>query len=261
MLNCTVIKSDKLPFRCSMPSWTSSTRRLPSWSRSWKSSWILKTRTRRVSLFWRLWCVVGCLPEKLFCKWSPSTCLPLSLPRSTVVSCSMRDLEMMRLPWVWMCFIFILLMQTGKRKMPDMGICCVLGIVLMVFFSFLFLIDHFRYQELWPEGALDDVHLQDGPHLWQGSLLCIRSCVLWECLHWLESTHYGTKLCPWKEGGPLCETHSEVCFVLECYKREMYHSYWPHLNCLLSSLTCVVLYQDHFDDGTLRWAHWGCAMR
>ena len=79
--------------------------------------------------------------------------------------------------------------------------------------SFLFLI---RYQELWLQGSLDGVHLKDGPHQWQGSLLCIWPCVLWVCLHWSESTHYGSKLCPWKEGRPLLEAHSEVG-----------HNIWP----------------------------------
>lgn len=87
--------------RCLMPSWTSRKKKLPNWSQSWKSSWTLRTKIRRASLSWRLWCAAGCLQEKLFCRWSPSTCLPPSLHKSTVVTCFMKDPPMMRLPWVW----------------------------------------------------------------------------------------------------------------------------------------------------------------
>ena len=69
-----------------------------------------------------------------------------------------------------------------------------------------------------PEGTAHDVHLEDGPDIRQGSILCVRSRFLWHLFNRSEGAHHGPELHARQEGGSVCEEHPEVrsygCVVL-----------------------------------------------
>jgi hypothetical protein len=66
------------------------------------------------------------------------------------------------------------------------------------------------HEELRLERAIDDVHLEDGAHLGQGSLLRVRACLLRPSGHRAEGAHPRPQLCGWQKGGPLREDHPTV---------------------------------------------------
>lgn len=65
-------------------------------------------------------------------------------------------------------------------------------------------------EKLRPARSADDVRVENGSDVRQGSLLCIRSSVLGHRLDGPEGENHGSELHSWQEGRSVRQEHPEV---------------------------------------------------